>query len=50
MSDESSRFERVESVDMDLDEPVTVPARLSVLPLRDTVLFPNSVHAARRSS
>ena len=53
MSDESSRFERVESVDMDLDEPVTVPARLSVLPLRDTVLFPNSfmpLAVARESS
>ncbi len=53
MSDESSRFERVESVDMDLDEPVTVPARLPILPLRDTVLFPNSfmpLAVARESS
>ena len=42
MSDESSEFESVESVDVDLDEPVTVPTRLPILPLRDTVLFPNS--------
>ena len=53
MSDESSEFESVESVDVDLDEPVTVPTQLPILPLRDTVLFPNSfmpLAVARESS
>lgn len=53
MSDESSEFESTESVDVDLDEPVTVPTQLPILPLRDTVLFPNSfmpLAVARESS
>ena len=53
MSDEPSRFQKVERVDVDLDRPVTVPDQLPILPLRDTVLFPNSfmpLAVARESS
>ena len=53
MSDEPSQFESVESIDVDLDQPVTVPEQLPILPLRDTVLFPNSfmpLAVARESS
>ena len=53
MSDESEEFESTEGIDVDLEEPVTVPTRLPILPLRDTVLFPNSfmpLAVARESS
>ena len=42
MSEESSDFARADTTDVNIDGPVTVPDRLSILPLRDTVLFPNS--------
>ena len=53
MSDESSGFARDDTTDLDMDRPVTVPERLPILPLRDTVLFPNSfmpLAVARESS
>ena len=37
MTDESAEFDQEE-----IDKPVEIPAELPVLPLRDTVLFPNS--------
>ena len=37
MSDEPAEFDQ-----QDIDKPVEIPAELPVLPLRDTVLFPNS--------
>ena len=51
MSDEHPQFVSSDSVDG--DEPVSVPPRLPILPLRDTVLFPNSfmpLAVARESS
>lgn len=53
MSDESPGFARDDTTDLDMDRPVTVPERLPILPLRDTVLFPNSfmpLAVARESS
>jgi len=37
MSEESVEFDQQE-----IEKPVEIPAELPVLPLRDTVLFPNS--------
>ncbi len=56
MSDESSGFAKSDSTAVDsseFDRPVSVPPRLPILPLRDTVLFPNSfmpLAVARESS
>ncbi len=53
MSDESSGFAGDNTTEPDMDRPVTVPERLPILPLRDTVLFPNSfmpLAVARESS
>ena len=51
MSDELSQFTTDENMAEDL--PVSVPSQLPILPLRDTVLFPNSfmpLAVARESS
>ena len=51
MSDEPSQF--VSDGDMAAEAPVSVPPQLPILPLRDTVLFPNSfmpLAVARESS
>ena len=51
MSDELSQFATDENMAEDL--PVSVPPQLPILPLRDTVLFPNSfmpLAVARESS
>ena len=40
MSDERERLEAEDS--SSVDRPLDVPAELPILPLRDTVLFPNS--------
>ena len=53
MSDEPSGVGRDAVTEVDMDRPVTVPERLPILPLRDTVLFPNSfmpLAVARESS
>ena len=56
MSDESSGFAKSDSTAVESSEferPVSVPPRLPILPLRDTVLFPNSfmpLAVARESS
>ena len=56
MSDESSGFAKSDSTAVDssdFDRPVSVPPQLPILPLRDTVLFPNSfmpLAVARESS
>ena len=45
-SDESEQAEQIQRLDDDLlaagDRPLFIPSELPVLPLRDTVLFPNS--------
>jgi ATP-dependent Lon protease len=57
MSDQSDQSEQIESLrpeDVSLGErPLSIPAELPILPLRDTVLFPNSfmpLAVARESS
>jgi len=46
MSDQSDKTDQTETVDEDLivsgERPLSIPGELPVLPLRDTVLFPNS--------
>ena len=46
MSDQSDKTDQTNRFDEDLlvsgDRPLSIPAELPVLPLRDTVLFPNS--------
>jgi ATP-dependent Lon protease len=46
MSDQSEKADQAERLDEELlisgDRPLTIPGELPVLPLRDTVLFPNS--------
>src|SRR4029453_3797445 len=46
MSDQSEKSDQANRLDEDLlvsgDRPLSIPGELPVLPLRDTVLFPNS--------
>jgi len=46
MSDQSEKADQADRVDEELlvsgDRPLSIPGELPVLPLRDTVLFPNS--------
>jgi hypothetical protein len=46
MSDQSEKSDQPARLDEDLvvtgDRPLSIPGELPVLPLRDTVLFPNS--------
>src|ERR1051326_1119085 len=50
----SDQLENLKTEDLSLgDRPLTIPAELPILPLRDTVLFPNSfmpLAVARESS
>ncbi len=46
MSDQSEKSDQADRLDEDLlvngERPLSIPGELPVLPLRDTVLFPNS--------
>src|SRR5437868_8497559 len=49
----SDQLENLKPEDMSSDRPLSIPPELPVLPLRDTVLFPNSfmpLAVARESS
>src|SRR6202790_3107409 len=54
MSDQRDQLENLKSEDVSIgDRPLNIPAELPILPLRDTVLFPNSfmpLAVARESS